>query len=86
MKADRITDLQTERDVATTWQEEESKSARQYQMLIKDSCWQWQLVGSGFFSLQRRGNLQVAHDGNNVNAQFVVIPVCLLASTNNQQL
>jgi hypothetical protein len=55
-------------------------------MLIKDSCWQWQLVGSGFFSLQRRGNIQVAHDGNNVNAQFVVIPVCLLASTNNQQL
>jgi hypothetical protein len=55
-------------------------------MLIKDSCWQWQLVGSGFFSLQRRGNLQFAHDGNNVNAQFVVILVCLLASTNNQQL
>jgi hypothetical protein len=43
-------------------------------------------VGSGFFSLQRRGNLQFAHDGNNVNAQFVVILVCLLASTNNQQL
>jgi hypothetical protein len=86
VKADRITDLQTERDVATTWQVEESQSARQYQMLIKDSCWQWQLVGSGFFSLQRRGNLQFAHDGNNVNAQFVVILVCLLASTNDQQL
>jgi hypothetical protein len=82
VKAARITDLQTGRDVAATWQVEESQSARQCQMLIKDSCWQWQLVGSGFFSHQRRGNLQFAHDGNNVNAQFVVILVQMLARIN----